>query len=244
MEELEIYNQAKIKPDIRELTLANGIEYPSDEELLMLILGKGTQDMPVEKLARHCLRILNGTPLDQTVERLRSVKGMGEAKALTLSAALELGRRRYGFMRASIKSPFDVIPYLKQITLDPTERFICISLNGAHEILQIRTISIGTTNCTLVHPREVLAEPVAEHASGIICCHNHPCGPCLPSSADLQTTKVLIQSCMLLGISFLDHIILTRSENFSFSSHGLLEEGAIEEKMEKRKNSSGLEVMD
>ena len=132
--------------------------------------------------------------------------------------------------RSVIKSPADIVPYLKHIVLEPTERFLCVSMNGAHEILNINVVSIGTASRTLVHPREVLANPVMEHASGIICCHNHPFGPCLPSSADLETTRVLIRASTLLGISFLDHIILTRDSFFSFLANGLMDEGEIDRK--------------
>lgn len=235
MSEVNLYVPLKEKPDIRELTLKNGLSYPSDEELLMLILSKGTQSMPVEKIAHESLKIINGTALEDIVERLKSISGVGEAKALSLGAALEFGRRRFGSLGAVIKNPSDIVPYLKHIVLEPTERFVCVSLNGSREILSIKVISIGTTNRTLVHPREVLSSPVMEHASGIICCHNHPCGPCLPSSADLETTKALIRASTLLGISFLDHIILTKNEFFSFLTNGLMDEDMLEKQSAGKK---------
>lgn len=228
MSEVNFFVPLKEKPDIRELTVANGLSYPSDEELLMLILSKGTQNMPVEKLARECLKVINGSTMENIVEKLKSINGVGEAKALSLAAALELGRRRFGILRAVINNPWDVVPYLKHISIESTERFVCVSVNGAHEIMNVRTVSIGTTNRTLVHPREVLAEPVSEHAAGIICCHNHPYGPCLPSSADLETTKVLLKASAMLGISFLDHIILSKDGFFSFLSHGLMDVESLE----------------
>jgi len=187
-----------------------------------------TSESAVEKMARESLKIINGSPMENIVENLKSISGVGEAKALSLGAALEFGRRRFGFLKSVIRSPEDIVPYLKHIVLEPTERFLCVSMNGAHEILKIRVVSIGTTSKTLVHPREVLADPIKEHASGIICCHNHPYGPCLPSSADLETTKVLIRASTLMGISFLDHIILTREESFSFLANGLMDESEID----------------
>ena len=245
MNEVNLYGPVKGKPDIRELTIARGLSYPSDEELLMLILSKGTQSMPVEKIARECLKVINGPSQENLVERLKSISGVGEAKALSIAAALELGRRRFGFLRSVIKSPADIVPYLKHIVLEPTERFLCVSMNGAHEILSINVVSIGTASRTLVHPREVLANPVMEHASGIICCHNHPFGPCLPSSADLETTRVLIRASTLLGISFLDHIILTRDSFFSFLANGLMDEGEIDRKCgvepEERNSESAMD---
>lgn len=236
MSEVNFCIPSKEKPDIRELTLVNGLSYPSDEELLMLILSKGTRSMPVEKMAHETLKVINTSSLVDIVERLKSISGVGEAKALSLGAALELGRRRFGCLRSVIKTPTDIVPYLKHIALEATERFLCVSMNGAHEILNIRVVSIGTAGRTLVHPREVLADPVKDHASGIICCHNHPFGPCLPSLADLETTKRLMRAATILGISFLDHLILTRDSFFSFLSNGLLDERAIDKRcgMEER----------
>ena len=108
--------------------------------------------------------------------------------------------------------------------MQPKEHFISATINGARELLNIRVISIGTINRTLIHPREIFADAVAERASGIICCHNHPYGPCLPSQADCESTEALREASEILGISFLDHIIITRDTYFSFLEHGLLSE--------------------
>ena len=213
----------KPKPDIRELTLNNGISYPSDEELLMLILNKGTKKLPIEKLAEKVLSVIDGGSKDNLVARLKSIEGVGDTKALTVAAALELGRRRNSYLQAVIEKPSDIVPYIKHFAMEQTEHFVCASLNGARELLNIRVVSIGTVSRTLIHPREIFADPVAEHASGIICCHNHPFGPCLPSNADKESTEALLKAAKVLGISFLDHIIINKAGYFSFLEHGLLE---------------------
>ena len=232
--------EMKAKPDIRELTKLNGMSYPSDEELIMLIINKGTRDCPVEKLAGKIIRCINSSNQENLVQNLMTINGIGETKALSVAAALELGRRRTAFYKATINKPRELIPYLKHFTLEPTEHFIVASLNGAHEILNIRVVSIGTTNRTMVHPREVLADPVAEHAAGIICCHNHPYGPCIPSLADMNTTKLLDEASSVLGITLLDHIILGKEGYFSFLEHGLIHaesdaESKYDEESEEKK---------
>lgn len=213
----------KKNPCIRELAMQNGLSFPSDSELLMLIIGAGTRDVPVEEMARRSLDIIKMCPPGDVVGRLEEISGMGTSKALAVAAALELGRRMSGYLHAVITKPSEIIPYVKHYAMEKREHFVCVSLNGAHEILSIRVVSVGTTGKAIIHPREVLSEPVSEHASAVICCHNHPFGPCLPSGADQNATRVLKESAELLGISFLDHIILSRDEYFSFMEHGLID---------------------
>ena len=212
------------KPDIRELTLKNGLRYPSDEELLMLILGRGTKKTPVEKLSEKVLSTINSSNEENLIFNLTTIDGVGKTRALLIAASLELGRRRNCYLKAKINQPYDIIPFVKHFSMESTEHFVTATLNGARELLNIRVISVGTINKTLVHPREIFAEPVAEHASGIICCHNHPFGACVPSGADLESTKMLVKASRILGINFLDHIILTKDSYFSFLEHGLIPE--------------------
>lgn len=217
------YSDSLRRPDIRELTLANGISYPNDEELVMLILGRGTRNNPIESLAEDVTKAINSSNEENLIRNLTQLDGMGESRALIIAAALELGRRRRGMLRSAIQYPKDVVPYLKQYSLMPTEHFITVTVNGAKEILSTRVVSVGTISRALIHPREVFAGAVAEYASGIICCHNHPCGQCYPSEADISSTKILQQASRVLGISFMDHIIITGSGYFSFLEHGMLE---------------------
>ena len=216
------YSKSGKQPNIRELTLLNGISYPDDEELIMLILGKGTKNNPIERLAEKVTKTINSSNEEELIPNLKKINGMGESRALIIAAALELGRRRRGILRSSINAPKDVIPFLQHYTLMPTEHFITVTVNGAKEILSTRVVSVGTINKALIHPREVFANAVSEYASGIICCHNHPCGQCYPSNADIDSTKVLQKAAKILGIVFMDHIIITKEDYFSFLEHGML----------------------
>ncbi len=216
------YLEGKRTPCIRELVMQKGLSFPSDSELLMLILGSGTRTVPVESLARKSLEVIRGSPPEDLVGRLGGISGMGTSKALAVAASLELGRRMCGYLRAVVNRPSEVIPYVKHFAMEQREHFVCVSLNGAHEILHIRVVSVGTSSRAIVHPREVLSEPVAENASAVICCHNHPFGPCRPSRADEEATRVLRESAELLGINFLDHIIISRDTYFSFMEQGLM----------------------
>ena len=216
------YSKKNRHPDIRELTLANGISYPSDEELIMLILGRGTKENPIDCLSDDVIRAINSSNDNNLMENLLDISGMGISRALAVAASLELGRRRRGYLRSVINQPKDIIQYVRQYSLEQSEHFITITTNGAHEILSTRVVSVGTVNKAIIHPREVFASAVSEHASGIICCHNHACNQCYPSDADIESTITLQKASMILGISFLDHIIITKDSYYSFLENGLL----------------------
>lgn len=210
------------KPDVREQVLKHGFNYPSDEELVMLILGTGTRNMPVRKLSHDVVRALYEANTENIVRVLSSVRGMGTSRSLAVAAALELGRRRSVHLHSVIKQPKDVVPFVKNYSVLTKEHFICITLNGGHEILKIRVVSVGTINRTLVHPREIFSEALIENAAAMIVCHNHPSGSCEPSEEDIDTTQTLIAASHIVGITLLDHIILDRDSYFSFLEHNLL----------------------
>ena len=211
-----------IKPDIREQTLAHGVSYPTDEELLMLILGRGSKGLPVGKLAKQVSAVLRRTERKNVVLELCKIKGMGTSRALMIAAAIDLGRRQNCHLKARIHTPGDALPFLKQYSIEQKEHFIAITLNGAHEIIKLRVVSIGTVNKTIIHPREIFCDALSEHAAAIIICHNHPSGTCAPSPDDIQTTRTLLQASKILGITLLDHIIISQTEYFSFLEHNLL----------------------
>lgn len=217
-------NNNFLKPQIRELVLKNGIPFATDLELIMLLLGSGNKEMHIETLAEKVLFTIENTDPKNRVDALLKINGIGKTKALLIEAALEFGRRKTSHLNAVIDKPSDLIPYVKHFTIEQKEHFLCITLNGAHELKKINVISVGTINKTLVHPREVFYEAVTQRASGIICCHNHPYGPCIPSEADLQTTEILRKASEIMSINFLDHIIISKEGYFSFKEHGMLEE--------------------
>lgn len=210
------------KPDIREQTMLHGISYPTDIELLMLIIGSGTKGMDVEKLSRKVNEILQHSEPENLIEKLLQINGMGKGKSLSVAAAIELGRRRNSFKSAKIQKPSDVIPFVQSYSIENREHFICVSLNGGNEIIKIRVVTIGTVNRTLVHPREVFADALMEKAAAIIVCHNHPSGNCEPSDDDIKVTNILIDAGSILGVEVLDHVIFSNNSYFSFMEHKLL----------------------
>ena len=212
----------KIKPDVREKALEHGFSYLFDEELIMLILGSGARGLPVEYMAERIAEVLDDCDFEDAVENLLRVKGVGQGKALAVAAALELGRRRSNHLRAPIKSPCDIVPFLKNYAVSEREHFLLVTLNGGHEILQIHVITVGTLNRTLIHPREVFTTAMRDNAAAIIVSHNHPSGNCQPSEEDIAITETLEKVSVIMGIELLDHVIVSRETFFSFLEHKML----------------------
>lgn len=207
---------------LKNMILANGISYPSDEELVGIILSGTMNEKYALRIRSAVMDILRTCQDESLVKKLMGISGMSEDRSLMMASCVELGRRMNCHRRHKISRPLDVIPFVKHYTMDPRENFITISLNGASEILNIRVTSIGIVDRALIHPREIFAEPVCEHASAVICCHNHPQGHCIPSNEDIQSTRTLKKAAEVLGITFLDHIIITAEDYFSFMENNLL----------------------
>ena len=154
----------------RELLFEHGPEYLDDQQLIAIILGSGTRGNDIMKLSEAVLELYQRNPVEIIDPGLFcDIEGMGTAKAAQLSAALEFARRRMNPTAKRINSPSDAVPLLFSYSACRKEHFLCISLNGAHEVIAVRVVSIGTLNRTLVHPREVFCEPLTDSASGIIC---------------------------------------------------------------------------
>ena len=210
------------KPNVRELALSNGMSYPSDVELVMMILGSGTQRMPIEFLAEKVLAAIERTNPPTLVGELLKIEGIGSTKALAIAAALELGRRLNRKPQAFLNNPADVVPFVQHYALQQVEHFICVSMNGAREIVNIHVAGVGAGNVACIRPGEIFCDPLKHHASAVVLCHNHPSGICAPSKHDVSTTESLVEAAALLGIVVLDHIILTKGGYYSFLEHGLL----------------------
>lgn len=220
----EIIKFTKVKPDIRELTLRNGLSYPSDEELIMMILGKGTKTNPIEHLACEIINEIDKSSSKNLISNLMKLDGVGQSNALSIASALEFGRRRNAHLNTVINKPSDILPFIKHYSLKTMEHFITITLNGSREIINIHTICIGGINCAFVQPREVFSSALKEHASAMIVCHNHPSGSPNPSEADFNCTSKLLKISQILGISLLDHIIIAKNSYFSFLENGVLKD--------------------
>lgn len=212
----------KNKLDVREKALAHGMNFLFDEELVMLILGSGTKEMPVDHMSVRMLEVLDTSDKQKAVQNLMKLKGVGEGKALALAAAIELGRRKNNHLKAPIKSPRDIVPFVRSYAVSQKENFLVVTLNGGHEIIDIHCVSIGTVNKALIHPREVFSQAIKENAAAIIVCHNHPSGNCQPSKDDINTTEMLIDASVIMGIELLDHVIITYENYFSFVENNLL----------------------
>lgn len=206
----------------REKLLRKGAAALSDQELLAVLLGKGTRDMDVMKLAGKLARLIDEKGLDVKAEDLSQFAGVGDAKATLILAAIEFARRRIKPEGAKIVTPADLLPHVRHYADRKQEHFLCASINGANEILNIRVISIGLIDRSPVHPREVFADALADRASAVIVAHNHPAGSLDPSSSDVEVTKQLKAAGDVVGITLLDHIIFNRSGYFSFLEAGRL----------------------
>ncbi len=206
----------------REKLLRKGAAALSDQELLAVLLGKGTPGMDVMKLAAKLAKVIDEKGLGVQADDLREFDGVGDAKATLVLAALEFARRRIKPEGMKIETPADLLPHVRHYADRKQEHFLCASINGANEILNIRVVSIGLVDRTPVHPREVFAEALTDRASAIIVAHNHPAGGLEPSPSDIEATKQIKAAGIVMGIALLDHIIFNRTAYFSFLEAGRL----------------------
>lgn len=206
----------------REKLLRKGAASLSDQELLAVLLGKGTPAMGVMKLAAKLAKVVDEKGLGVQPDDLRRLPGVGAAKAALVMAALEFARRRIKPAGAKIETPADLLPHVRHYADRKQEHFLCASINGANEILNIRVVSIGLVDRSPVHPREVFADALADRASAVIVAHNHPAGGLEPSATDVDVTRQLKAAGEVMGIALLDHIIFNRADYFSFLEAGRL----------------------
>ena len=206
----------------REKLLRKGAASLSDQELLAVLLGKGTRDTDVMKLAGKLAKVIDEKGLAVVADDLRAFDGVGDAKATLLLAALEFARRRIKPEGTKIETPADLLPHVRHFADRKQEHFLCASINGANEIINIRVVSIGLIDRAPVHPREVFADALADRASAVIVAHNHPAGGVEPSPADVDATRQLKAAGVVMGIALLDHIIFNRSGYYSFLEAGRL----------------------
>jgi len=214
----ELYKQDRP----REKLLTKGTSALKSYELLAILLGSGTQGKDVIKLSKEIIKILDDDFETLSLKQLLAVHGLGQAKAMQILSAIELSRRYLIKQNIKITSADDVYRELQEYSRKKQEYFLCITLDGASHIIQKRIISIGTLNQSLVHPREVFSDAIADRAAGIIIAHNHPSGQLTPSIEDKCVTKRLKEVGIIMGIELLDHVILSREGYFSFRDEGLI----------------------
>ena len=206
----------------REKLRERGAAALTDEELVAAILGMGTAGIDVRTMARQVAGLIREHKEKLTLHHLLDVPGMGLAKAAQVLSAFELARRHLLKDTVKITVAADVLPLVADIAAKPQEHFICISLNGANEVIAKRVVTIGLLDQSTVHPREVFADVIADRAAAVIFAHNHPNGNPQPSEADRRAHDRLTEAAKILGLRILDHIIVTKKAHYSFQENGLL----------------------
>ncbi|GHM99497.1 DNA repair protein RadC [Cytophagales bacterium WSM2-2] len=213
----------------REKLLMKGTSALSDAELIAILLGTGTAKLTAVDVSKKILASV-GNNLDNlarlSVKELMKAKGIGEAKAITIVAAMELGRRRKEQNpeeKIKLESSLVVYNLIKGDLLDlPHEEFWVLLLNRANRLIKKKRVSEGGVSGTVADPKIIFKLALDELASGIIVAHNHPSGNLKPSESDITLTKKLKEGGKLLEINVLDHIIAGHNQYLSFADEGLI----------------------
>jgi DNA repair protein RadC len=206
----------------RERLCREGPAALADKDLIAILLGTGVKGKNVCELATDIIELLDKKQSIPSVKEISRLTGMGTAKSCVIAAMLEFGRRQWGIRGVRIRHPSDVHPLLRHYADRRQERFIGMSLNGAHEVIATRVVTIGLVNQTIAHPREVFADMIADRANAAIVAHNHPSGSVAPSPEDDGMTYRLFEAGQILGINLLDHVIFTESSYYSYRQDGKL----------------------
>jgi DNA repair protein RadC len=213
----------------REKLLLKGTSSLSEAELMAIIIRAGSKDESAVDLSKKILSSVNNnlTGLSKlTVNDLMKFKGMGQTKAVTVIASLELGRRRReseGLKREKISCSKDIIQIFQPSLSDlPHEEFWVLLLNRANKVISKHIISTGGVAATVVDSKILFKLAIENLASSIILCHNHPSGNPMPSEADIKLTKKIKEAGTLLEIPVLDHIIIAEAQHYSFADQGIL----------------------
>jgi len=213
----------------REKLLGKNPANLSDSELLSILIGNGNREKNAIELAKEVLR-LGKNNLNElgkvTIQEMMRIKGIGKVKAVTITAALELGRRRQASLsmdKPIVKNSRDIAVHLQALFRDlPHEVFAVAYLNRGNRINHFEIISQGGITGTIADPRIILKKALLEDAVSLILCHNHPSGNLQPSRADQELTKKLKEASGLFDIFLFDHIIVSDNGYFSFADSGIL----------------------
>ncbi|HNS18431.1 MAG TPA: DNA repair protein RadC [Bacteroidales bacterium] len=213
----------------REKLMLKGKHSLSDAELLAILIGTGSREHSALDLAKEILTEIQNNLIELSklqVNELVKFQGIGHAKAITIIAALELGRRRRGsevIQRKKIQSSRDVFELFQvELAEKKYEGFWLLLLDRANKIVGQEKISEGGTAGTVADPKRIFKVAIDRHASSLILCHNHPSGNVEPSQADISLTKKMIHAGTLLDIQILDHIIIGEENYFSFADENMM----------------------
>lgn len=210
----------------REKLKKYGVKNLTDEELIAIILRCGTKNMSVKDLAIKIKKEFK-TLSDLSYIELSKIKGVGEVKAITLLAAIELGIRSTYKEDKNIKlnRPENIYEFFKNKLIHlKQENLMAIFLDNKNKLIAYKTIFIGTINMSVSHPREIFKEAMKNSSVYIILVHNHPSGDPAPSVADLKFTNQVYKTSKIIGIPLLDHIIIGNNKYYSFYDNGDLHE--------------------
>ena len=210
----------------RERLIRQGSQSLSNQELLAILLRTGTKEESVLGLANRVLLSFEKLHAlkHATIEEIVDIKGIGEAKAVQLLAAIELGRRlaqKEVDDRFTIRSPEDAANYLMpEMSALQQEHFVTLFLNTKNQVIHKKTIFIGSLNASIVHPREIFREAVKRSAAAIIISHNHPSGVPTPSPEDIDVTNRIFEAGHIIGVDLLDHVIIGDHQFVSMKEKG------------------------
>lgn len=207
----------------RERLIEYGSSNLSNEEILSIILKQGYKSKSVKEVSMDLLNSINNINelKDITLEKLTSIKGIGQAGALSLLASIELGKRVFlkedKNKRIKLNNPKAIYDYMKYLLVGKKqEYFYCLYLNSKKELIERKLLFMGTVDRSSTHPREIFKNAYLCSASGIVCVHNHPTGDINPSLSDIYFTENLEQLCRMNNITFVDHIIVGNNNYYSF----------------------------
>ena len=215
----------------REKMLKKGMQSLSDAELLAILIGSGNKDESAVELSRRILREckdnLNELAQLSISDLCKRFKGIGEAKAVTIQSALELGKRRKTqdvLERKTLRFSRDYLELFEPILIDlPHEEFWVALLNNALKVIEVKQLTQGGMTQTIVDVPMLLRMALEKSASGIVVAHNHPSGSNYPSTDDMNITRKIKSGCDAVGIHFFDHIIVAKGKYYSFADNGKIE---------------------
>lgn len=213
----------------REKMIAKGKGTLSNAELIAILIGSGSGDLSAVELARQVLNSVGDNLYDLSklsIDELKQHKGIGEAKAVSIAAALELGRRwsvTSPEQRKTISNSQEAYESFLALIDDPTkEHFLVAYLNRGNKVIKVECISTGGITTTPADPKVIFKNALLKEATAIMLCHNHPSGVAKPSAEDKRLTKNLIAAGKIFDIVVIDHLIIGENSYFSFAEHGMM----------------------
>lgn len=222
MPKVKRINELPLADRPREKLQRKGPAALSDFELLEVMIGSGTAHADVGTVARSVQRVLRRGAESLSLESLLAVHGVNSAQAGKMLASFELARRHLVRDVEPLRTLADFVARLDDIRSKQQEYLVVMSLDGGHRLIAQRTVTIGTLDTVLSHPREVFADPIVDRAAAVVVAHNHPSGLAIPSEKDRNLTHQLAAAGQMLGVPLRDHLIVTKTDMFSFHHHHLI----------------------